>query len=57
MYISQKWAHYKRDFDETKCMSFLIKDDKVSGTYNEIWEKVKNSLKKEFDSKPVYNAK
>ena len=57
MYISQKWAHYKRDFDETKCMSFLIKDDKVSGTYNEIWEEVKNSLKKEFDSKPVYNAK
>ena len=38
-------------------MSFLIKDDKVSGTYNETWEKVKNSLKKEFDSKPVYNAK
>ena len=38
-------------------MSFLIKDDKVSGTYNEIWEKVKNSLKKELDSKPVHNAK
>ena len=25
--------------------------------YNEIWEKVKNRLKKEFDSEPVYNAK
>ena len=25
--------------------------------YNEIWEKVKNSLKKEFDSKQVYNEK
>ena len=25
--------------------------------YNEIWEKVKNSLKKEFDSEPVYNEK
>ena len=24
---------------------------------NEIWEKVKNSIKKEFDSKPVYNEK
>ena len=24
---------------------------------NEIWEKVKNSIKKEFDSEPVYNEK
>ena len=43
-----KMGAHKRDFDETKDMSFLIKD-------NEIWEKVKNSIKKEFDSKPVYN--
>ena len=41
---------YKRDFDETKCTSFLIKDD-------EFWEKVENSIRKEFDSKPVYNEK
>ena len=25
--------------------------------YNEIWEKVRNSLKNEFDSEPVYNEK
>ena len=25
--------------------------------YNEIWKKVENSLKKEFDSEPVYNEK
>ena len=25
--------------------------------YNEIWGKVKISLKKEFDSEPVYNEK
>ena len=25
--------------------------------YNEIWEKVKNSIKKEFDEKQVYNEK
>ena len=25
--------------------------------YNEIWEKVKNSTEKEFDSEPVYNEK
>ena len=26
----------KRDFDETKFMSFLIKDDELSEKYNEI---------------------
>ena len=38
-------------------MSFLITDDELSEKYNQIWEKVKNSLKKEFDSEPVYNGK
>ena len=35
----------------------MIKDDKLLEKYNEIWEKVKNSIRKEFDSKPVYNEK
>ena len=48
---------YRRDFDETKYISFLIKYDELLEKYNEIWEKVKNSLKKEFDSEPVYNEK
>ena len=38
-------------------MSFLIKDDELSEKYHEIWEKIKNSIKTEFDSKPVYNKK
>ena len=38
-------------------MSFFIKDDELLEKYNEIWEKVKNSIKEEFDSKPVYNEK
>ena len=38
-------------------MSFLIKDDKLLEKYDKIWEKVKSSLKKEFDSEPVYNEK
>ena len=38
-------------------MSFFIKDDRLLKKYDEIWEKVKNSIKKEFDSKPVYNEK
>ena len=36
---------------------FLIKDDELLQKYNEIWEIVKNSLKKEFDCEPVYNQK
>ena len=48
---------YNRDFDETKYMSFLIKNDKLIEKYNKIWEKIKNSIKKEFDNEPVYNEK
>ena len=33
-------------------MSFSTKDE-----YNEVWKKVSNITKKEFDSKPVYNEK
>ena len=49
---------YRKDFDETNYLSFLIKDDELlSEKYNKIWEKVENITKKEFDSKPVYNEK
>ena len=44
---------YRRDFDETKYMSFLIKDGELLEKYNEIWEKVKNNIKKGFDSDVV----
>ena len=47
---------YRKDFDETKYVSFLIKDDKLLKEYNEIWKKIKN-IKKEFNSEPVYNEK
>ena len=46
---------YRKDFDETKFMSFLIKDDELLEKYNEIWEKVTDGLKKRLDSEPVYN--
>ena len=36
---------------------FLIKDDELLEKCNEFWEKVKNSIKKEFDSEPGYNEK
>ena len=35
--------------------SFLKKDDELLKKYNEIWEKVKTSVKKEFDNEPVCN--
>ena len=50
-----KMSTYRRDFDETKYMSFLIRGDELLEKYNGIWEKVKNSIKKEFDSEPVCN--
>ena len=38
-------------------MSLLIKDDELLEKYNEICQKVKNGIKKEFNSKPVSNEK
>ena len=48
---------YRRDFNETKYMPFLINDDELLEKYNEILEKVRNSIKKGFDSEPVFNEK
>ena len=41
-----KMRAYRKDFDETKYISFLKKDNELLEKYNEIWEKVKNILKK-----------
>ena len=48
---------YRRECDETKCFFFLVKDFELLDEQNEIWEKGKNNLRKEFDSEPVYNEK
>ena len=50
-------SEYRKDFDETEHMSFLIKDDELLEKYNETWEKVSNGIKKGFDGEPVYNEK
>ena len=47
----------RKDFDENKYMSFLIKDYELLKKCNEIWEKVRCSIEKEFDSESVYNEK
>ena len=48
---------YRKDFNETKYISFLIKNDELLEKCNEIWEKGSNSNKKAFYSKPVYNKR
>ena len=40
-----------------KNMSFLIKDDDVWNKYNEIWEKIKETLSIKFHRTPVYDEK
>ena len=42
----------RRYIDEIKYTSFLRKNYELLEKHNEIWEKVKNSIKKEFDSEP-----
>ena len=38
-------------------MSFVIKDDYVLDKYNEIWDKIKETLNIKFHSMPVYDEK
>ena len=52
-----KMSANRRDFHETKWMSFLIEDAELLEKYNEIWDKVSNNVKKWSDSEPVYNHK
>ena len=35
----------------------MIKDNKLLAQHNEIWDKVSNTIKKRFDSEPLYNGK
>ena len=37
--------------------AFLIVDDDFLEKYTSIWDKVSSDIKKEFDSKPLYNKK
>ena len=52
-----KMIAFRKDFDKTKYVSFLIKDDELSEKYNEIWDKVSHTVGKEYDNNPVYNKK
>ena len=56
-FLPANMSTYRRYFDEIKYRSFSGKDHEFLEKYNDIWEKVKNSNKKEFDSEPMYNEK
>ena len=48
---------YRRDLYGTKYRSFFVKDDELLEKYNEICKNVENTIKKEFESEPIYNDK
>ena len=52
-----KMVGYRKSLNETKYMSFLIKNDESLEKYNKTLNKVSNSTKKESDSERVYNEK
>ena len=52
-----KMSAYRRDFDETPYLLFLIRNNEMLEKYGEIWDKVNHTIKKEFCSEPVYNEK
>ena len=46
---------YIKSVNKTKYMSFLIKDDELLEKHSNIWDRVWNSIKRGFDSEPVFN--
>ena len=48
-------SRYGKSSDDSKYMSFLIKDVKLLEKYNNNWDKVSNSIKRQFDGEPVYD--
>ena len=53
----QMIGHIKYFENGGKNMSFVIKDDDVLDKYNEIWDKIKETLSIKFHSMPVYDEK
>ena len=51
-----KTSVYVRRYDgQTRWMYFLIENHDLLEKYNTIWDKVSVDIKKELDSKPIYN--
>ena len=54
-YLTSNEWNIKHFENGGKNMSFIIKDDDVWDKYNEIWDKIENTLNIKFDSIPVYD--
>ena len=52
-----KMSTYRRDFDKTKCISFLIKDEKLLEKYKEIWKKSQQHYQKGIWQQPYIQWK
>ena len=56
--ILPQMTRYMKYFEKgEKNMPFVIKDDDVLNKYNEIWDKIKETLSIKFRSMPIYNEK
>ena len=55
MHILSRNKFTKKSFDKTKCMYFMIKEEKVLNEYLEIWEKFRIIIQKKFNSDLIYN--
>ena len=55
--LSQMSRYIKYFENESKNMSFLIKDDEVWEKYDKIWDAIKYKLGIKFHSKPAYEYK
>ena len=53
---SNDWIH-KIFWKRKKIKAFVFKDDDVVDKYNEIWDKIKETLSIKFYSMPVYDEK
>ena len=55
--LPQKSGYIKYFENGGKNISFMIEDDSVLVKYNEIWNKIKKTLRIKFHSMPVYDEK
>ena len=49
----QKIQAYRKNFNGTKYMSYIIKKDELLEKFNKLWNKVSNTVKKGFDSEDL----
>ena len=56
-YLTQMSGYIKYFESDRKNMSFVIKVDDVLNKYNEIWDKIKETLSIKFHGMPAYDKK